>query len=170
MSRIIDLNEFKSHRTHKHAKVEVSEEGAFYDTVNHFEQMLDDKEALLEFMAEETESFIFEEHMNPDDFRLSKSYFKDFLLTDIDLDDPSEDTYVELVFHWVSEERIVSVCTYAVPEESGEIHLSHQMYALEHYKEGNRSFSMYNFDDHRWQADQGEDYFDVDVVLREYKE
>ena len=166
MSNIVSFKDFKQDNADK---IRARKNGSFFDAIDKYVQMLQDKQSLLEFMAEETETLIRSEGMNPDEFVLSPAYYHDFLITDMNIDIPEEGVYVELVFHNVSENRIISACTFASPQEGGEVSLTHQMYMLEGYKEGNREWLGYNFEEKLWQKGPGLDCFNLNLILEEQK-
>ena len=77
--------------------------------------------------------------------------------------------YLELVFHNVWPDQILAVCTFAVPEKSGEIHLSDQLYRLRNYSDGNRDWEPYSFDEKIWVGGAGDAVFDLSVLLTEHE-
>ena len=64
---------------------------------------------------------------------------------------------------------ILAVCTFAVPEKPGEIHLSDQLYRLRNYSDGSRDWESYSFDEKIWVSGAGDDVFDLSVLLTEHE-
>ena len=138
----------------------------FTRSFGYFAQQLEEKKRLLEEMAAEARIFIASEKMNPDDFVLSGSYVQDFLCVELDMDHPDHSPYVELVYHRMTEESIISVCEFAVPDKDGKLNVSFLIYSLPGYREGNRTWSLYDFEHEEWEK-QDEDCFDLDTVFKE---
>jgi hypothetical protein len=82
------------------------------------------------------------------------------------MEHPDQSPYVELVYHRMTEESIVSVCEFAVPDKDGKLNVSFLIYSLPGYREGNRTWSLYDFEHEEWEK-QDEDCFDLDTVLKE---
>lgn len=141
----------------------------FADSVEYANSLISDKQLLLGMMAQEAEKTLIAENLQPDHFILSDAYFSDFLSTRLNLDHPEDGAYVELVFHNVLPEQILAVCTFAVPEKPGEIHLSDKLYRLRHYSDGNRDWESYSFDAKTWVSGAGDDVFDLSVLLAEHE-
>ncbi len=138
----------------------------FTRSFGYYAQQLEEKKRLLEEMAVEARIFIAHENMDPEEFVLSGSYVKDFLGVELDLDHPEQSAYAELVYHRITEDRITSVCEFAVPEKDGKLKVSFLVYSLNGYREGNRVWSLYNFEKKSWE-EQDEDCFDLDLVLED---
>lgn len=141
----------------------------FHSSFEHAQDMLCDKQVLLDLMVKKSEEVMREEKLVPDDFILSDAYLADFLATEINLDRPETGSYVELVFHDVKPNRITAVCIFAVPQEGSEIRLSHQMYRILQYREGNREWEAYDFDRKLWIEGAGDDVFDIDFLVEEHE-
>lgn len=138
----------------------------FTRSFGYYAQQLEEKKRLLEEMAAEARIFIAYEKMNPEEFTLSGSYVKDFLGVELDMEAPEQSPYAELVYHRMTDTRITSVCEFAVPEKDGKLKVSFLIYSLPGYREGNRVWTLYNFETKLWE-EQDEDCFDLDTVLKE---
>ncbi len=153
-----------------HGSLSRSDSGAdtsvFVDSYRYYARQLEEKRQLLEEMTAEARIFIAYEKMNPEEFVLSGSYVKDFLCVELDMEHPDSSPYAELVYHRLTEERITSVCEFAVPEKDGKLKVSFLIYSLPGYREGNRIWQLYNFENKSWEA-QEEDCFDLRTVLDE---
>ena len=144
-------------------------EDLFSGSVDYYDSFLSGKLELFRFMVEDTKTFLTEEGIRAEEFEILKPYFQDFLKTEMDPDHPEEDVYVELAFQNVRPERILATCTFAVPDENGNISLTHALYQLLDYREGNRNWLVYNFPEKAWQ-EGGEDLFDLEGMLAEARE
>jgi hypothetical protein len=138
----------------------------FTRSFGYYAQQLEEKKRLLDEMAAQARIFIACEKMDPEDFVLSGSYVRDFLCVEIDMEHPDHSSYAELVFHRMSEDRIISVCEFAVPEKDGKLEVSFLIYSLPGYREGNRTWCLYDFEHEEW-VEQDEDCFDLGTVLEE---
>ena len=161
-NNIVDFSKYRDGCGKGHPK------SHFVGSVQCASSMISDKQLLLGMMAQEAEKTLIAENFQPDDFILSDAYFSDFLSTKLSLDCPEDGAYVELVFHNVSPDQILAVCTFAVPEKPGEIHLSDQLYRLRNYSDGNRDWEFYSFDTKTWVSGAGDDVFDLSVLLAEH--
>lgn len=162
-NNIVDFSKYRDGCGKGHPK------SHFSGSVQYASNMISDKQLLLGMMAQEAEKTLIAENLQPDNFILSDAYLSDFLSTRLDLDHPEDGAYVELVFHNVLSEQILAVCTFAVPEKPGEIHLSDQLYRLRNYLDGNRDWESYNFDAKAWGSGAGDDVFDLSVLLAEHE-
>ena len=162
-NNIVDFSKYRGGVEKDHPK------SHFAGSVKYAYSMISDKQLLLGMMAQEAEKTLIAEDLQPDNFILSDAYFSDFLSTRLDLDHPEDGAYVELVFHNVSPEQILAVCTFAVPEKTSEIHLSDQLYRLGNYSDGNRYWESYSFDEKIWVSGAGDYVFDLSVLLAEHE-
>jgi hypothetical protein len=61
---------------------------------------------------------------------------------------------------------VKATAEFAVPEKDGKLEVSFLIYSLPGYREGNRTWCLYDFEHEEW-VEQDEDCFDLDTVLEE---
>ena len=142
----------------------------FFARVEYFREQLLNKEALMEYLSILASKAIRKVGWKTEDFELINMYAILFMGGDMETLMNSFDAEYSLVYQCISQKQILCVCANASMNDDEEIEVYTQVFELPDYQKGNREWLELKMrSDGKLSGETcsvGEDYFDLDYLLR----